>query len=347
MPTRKKPGKRDLINVGGEEVFAENQDAIRSIPLEAIVTNDSNPREACPTLWDLGYGIFERRHGANKKCLRELAFSDDPAERASFVELIEHHEGKSIESDDGSTEVKQGLPVLAESLVVNGWIHPARVRPITQHENKDFIGKYDLIVGCRRYLAMLYLSVKQSQKYPIRAVVTNESDDKSRHMALDENLTVLAMSPAQIIRNIEREHKNLHVPIEVLAKKYSTNTRTIQRRLNAAAAGEDLLARLERKEVGITDVETIGYRVSKGEPLEKASKEVLARPTRRGNKGKGGGGGGRPAGTTNSWPSSKKAKEIYESDESVHEKARQWIASMLNIDYESREQIKMKKGSGK
>jgi ParB/RepB/Spo0J family partition protein len=220
--------------------------------------------------------------------LVQLALSGETDKMKEYVRLVEEADvllldkNESEDEGTGKKKTKKTILQLASSIAKHGILQPIRVRPVKKGADA---GLYDIVFGARRFMATLYLACKARDldKFPLRALVVEDSEKQAQDIALAENITSDPLTKAEAIMTI-RELSERGKSVETIAEIYSTNERTIKRRLNAAYAPPEILEKLSAGKIGITDVETIGQKIKAGQDPVRVVNKVLGRQSRRGSK---------------------------------------------------------------
>lgn len=296
--TAKKPRKTEKKATPEAVVLGINPEKIEKISPEQIVTNQKNPRKSAPTLVDMGYGIFTQLEGSDRAPLVTLALSKSEDDKKEFVKLIETFEPEIV--------------TLANSMGTRGQLQPARVRPRTEG------GTFDLVFGCRRLLAWLYLSCLNGQMYPLYSTVAEVGDDEAAYQAFDENTCRRPMNPieqAEWIRSLGSQGLDK----EEIKKHTNLDSQVQRQRL--------LLLKLDQKRQD---------EVASGELGVVKALQIVQGKAASGGGGrvqKGGKPGGKP-GERRKAPTLGEWQDIYENREGLNEKVREFIAlEVLQVPY--------------
>lgn len=136
------------------------------IPL-AQITTSHNPRDPLgPWLVAEGYAAF---HAGERPSLWSLATSEDAAQRAQYVDLIDRLE---LQED--------GIKDLAAKILANGQLQPVEVR-------ESGSGKYTIVFGVRRCLAIAYNACRGIGKPTVEARLTKANSVDALYRGLAEN----------------------------------------------------------------------------------------------------------------------------------------------------------------
>lgn len=294
----------------GTTAFKASEDHNRDIPIAEILSNQQNPRESAPQLLSLGYGLFAKQEGSDKAAVVPLALSSKNEDKAEYVKAIEKFEPSIAE--------------MAADILVNGLIEPIRVRAMDTG--------YDLVVGCRRVLAVLYNHCKTgSTPARIKAIVTDVDDTKALYMSFSENAHRMDMSPIEQAKWFATM-KNGGLKINEIADKTKIDHQVVRQRLELLKLSQEDQDKVHDGELGVVKA----LKIVKG---KSDTKNPTAKT--RGGKATSGGANGEERRRV---PTLAKFKEMYETREDLHEKVREWMAlEILEVEYVSfKELAKMK-----
>lgn len=290
------------VDVKKHKMFAPSPTHIKDIPIGQVVSNKQNPRKSVPALFGHGYGVFSKMDNSDKPSLVSLALSEDEADRENYVDLIEKQE----------PEIKS----LADDLKIHGFLQNCVVRVLPQ-------GGYDLEIGCRRTLAALYNYAKYGDKPIIKAVVTNDSDDRSRYKAFSENFHRRQMDPIEEAEFFVTLGKQ-GMKMREIAERSGVNEQTVRQRARLVELDKNQKEKVRSGEIPIT--KAIAY-------LDKG-KEPGKEPEGRGFKG---------TGQRRSVPTLQEFQAMYQN-EALDEKVREFIAlRILQVDYVTLKELKKHK----
>lgn len=300
-----------------------NQDKIVEILAEEIVSNSTNPRESAPALTNFGYGIFTKLEGSDKPAIVPLALSSKPEEQAEYVGLIDKWE--------------QGIAKLAFNMRKIAQRQPVQLRPTD--------AGYDLIFGCRRFLAALYnrCSTATEDKKPwtdkdaakfngqVRAVIVQEDDENSQIISLSENMHRMNMNPMEEAR-IFHKMRAQNLKVQEIASITNYDHQVVRQRLSLNKLPEEMQAKVEEGEIGVV----------------KAMQWIKAKENK--NSGSSGGGASKTGkghtgdGSRRRVPSVKDLLETYNTrdlDDTYTEQVRKFLAvEFLQIDYMPLKQLR-------
>lgn len=128
---------------------------------------------------------------------RRLALSDDPADRAEYVRLLELYEWKS--PADGIIN-PESLVALAESLRKKQ-IEPIMVRDFrSKGSDGEYHTRYGIVVGERRFLATCYLFAKYGEPNAIIASIASMTLAQAGDLAWEENRRRANMTDMEVAR---------------------------------------------------------------------------------------------------------------------------------------------------
>jgi hypothetical protein len=303
-------------------------DQAKWFPLEFITSNKINPREITTTsLIKLGYGVFEPLEGSDKPALVALARGTDE-EKQTFLKLVDHKE-------HGDTE----LLSLARSLRTEGQNSPITVIKMEE-------GRYEIEAGCRRFLGMLYNSVKfPEMTVRIKAVdVTGKGNHLVR--AFSENFHRKDMNPVEQAHGLkaiidqdlaqQTGPKKKKLTMAQLQEITSIDSQTCRLRLELLKLENDKTHELQiRKDGKIVKVTMTGHEVlaavANGS-LPVARAQELTKPEAKADPVK-------PQtvpGERSRMPGSVEATTMYrtkEVDDVWTEQVRKWVAVTLGMEY--------------
>ena len=169
-----------------KKVAAEVTEVSSYLPLDWIVSNDLNPRTTTgTTLVQQGYGIFKPVEGSDKPSLVSLARGTD-ADKGLFVSLLEKNDEKLVN--------------FSKVLTREGQVSAVSVVKIED-------GKYDLVIGCRRFLALLYVSLTGNPNVRIKCVDVTGRENLA-DIAASENIWRENMSPIEIAKYLRTKQIN-------------------------------------------------------------------------------------------------------------------------------------------
>lgn len=290
--------------------FKPSEDRNVDIPIHEIVSNSQNPRESAPQLLAMGYGLFSKLEGSDKAAVVPLALSDKAEDKAEYVKAIDKFE--------------QGIAEMAADILVNRLIEPIRVRPAD--------GGYDLVVGCRRVLAVLYNHCKTGTTPPrIKAIVTDVNDTQALYMSFSENAHRLEMSPIEQAKWFA-QMKNGGLKIAEIADKTKIDHQVVRQRLELLKLPQEMQDKVHEGEMGVVKA----LKIVKGKADPKDPKN-----TSKGSKGGKSSGGGEQRRRV---PSLSEFQKMYEEREDLHEKVREFIAiEILEIEYATLKDIQKMK----
>jgi ParB family chromosome partitioning protein len=138
---------------------------------------------------------------------------------------------KTLTSEEDETEIQD----LAFDIESNGLINPITVREIDN-------GKYEIIAGQRRYLALLYLKKKETQCHLLKV-----SNQKAEEISLVENVQRNQMTTKDKVRSYSRLYEVYNKDIEKVVSAIHVSRRTINNYLKIKDLPETILDRLELK----------------------------------------------------------------------------------------------------
>ena len=141
---------------------------------------------------------------------------------------------------------EESLLELASSISEIGVLQLILVRPA-----KD--GKYDLIVGTRRYRA-----IKESKKQSVQVYVLNNIDDRrALEMALSENIQRESLTPYEEALAIFKLIEEHHATMKEISKKIGMSQLAIERRLKLLSLPKEVQELIGSKQIGLSHVDAL------------------------------------------------------------------------------------------
>lgn len=183
---------------------------VYKIPLASITTshNPRNPLSA--EMQRAGHGAFDSPE--SKPSLWELGTSDDPAHRAEYVRLIDQ-----FETGEG------GIRATAASILANGQINPVVLR-----ENGS--GRYTLVSGVRRCLAILYNACRGVGKPVVEATLIKANTVEALYQGMAENSCRKNPNPLEVARAYQLA-QNAGATLAEIAEREGVSEQTVRNRL--------------------------------------------------------------------------------------------------------------------
>lgn len=286
-----------MAKVTKEEPQRSTQFKVYDIPLRKLADNRTNPRDSLPTLLKMGYGIFMRLEGSDKPSLMEMALSEDISEQAAFADIIEKFE---------PTIAAMGADILDK-----GMIQPAGV-------SKRADGNYDVIFGCRRTIACAYNFVKThatpNPTVPARLMEMNDND--AVFLSFSENHHRLGQSAIDEAKHFQRM-RNMNIEIAEIARKCGVNDQHVRLRLKLNDLPQEVQDSIAAGKTSIVKA------------LKAAGDPDLLAAAKAGDLDK--------SKTKNKMPTMREVQKWYETDNSLSEEVRKFIAHrLLRCRYSSR-----------
>lgn len=291
------------------------------IDLHNVVGNIGQGRAPAQTLQQMGFGIFEPIDGSDEPALLSLALATEDVKDAegAVVSSVADQMKQFCELMD---DYEPDIVKLAADITVNGQLENARARP-----DKD--GKYDLIFGCRRALAVAYNHAKSAGKLPARLeceVVT--SDDKSSlFAALSENALRKNPSAMDEARFFQRLKKNFGMKPKEIAETVGIDHQVVRQRLELNNLTKEQQDRVHKGSLGVVKA----LNILKGKENPDATKDT----------------------TRVRLPGKKEAESLYGALENseipeevrplITEDVRKYLAHYLKIEYQTRKDLKAAK----
>ena len=280
-----------------EELQRSTQFKVYDVPLKNLADNKSNPRDSSPQLLKLGYGIFTRLEGSDKPSLMEMALHMSISEQAGYADLIEKFE--------------PSLAAMGADILDKGMIAPIGVSKRSDH-------KYDVVWGCRRVIAVAYNYVKthatDNPSIAARLVEVNDAD--AAFLAFSENFHRLGQNAIDEAKHFLRmRHMNLEIP--EIARRCGVNDQHVRLRLKLNDLPQEMQDGIATGKISIVKALKLA-----GDP------ELLA-AAKAGDLDK--------SKTKQRMPTMREVKKWYESDGSLSEDVRKFIAHrLLHVRYASR-----------
>lgn len=323
----KKPAKVISMSDWKSTVDQDKNMPEKQISLVSITTNFKNPRKIVPLLNAEGYGTFTQLPNSNKKTLRELGLSDVEADRQEFCSLIEEKAPHIITN--------------ADSIRAEGQLQAVEVRTIPGTDN------YDLVFGSGRYLAILYNRCKHGGELTIRAKIhENMSDNTASRRSYHENFARKDMDPIEEAEWIALIRQQVGTDQKALEQATGLGWQTCRQRM--------ILLKLDPEEQ--TKVRTGIMPVTKAVAL--VTQRVQEQKGKSGKNGKNGkvttssvsntktgasktGTGFRGDNTRRGVPTLKALEVEYNTREECETMtARQWMAEVLGVKFQTLAQLK-------
>jgi ParB/RepB/Spo0J family partition protein len=294
-----------------EVVYKVDETKIVPLALALIKSNDQNPRESAAKLMEYGYGTFHAIEGAGKPALMDMAMSDDKKMRDEYVKLVNQFEVP--------------LKDLAADIMVNKQIQPVWVRA-----SKESKGHYDLVIGCRRVMACAYNHCAHGTPATVQAVVVELDDDgKAMYTSFSENRHRQDMSPMDEAKWFASMRQQGLKPAEI-EKVTNVDHQTVRTRMDLLKLPQELQDKVHTGELGVAKAKKIL------EGKADAKDPVASRKGGRAPKP-----GATKNGSRDRAPNLAWFREVYQTDENIDEKVREWIAiQILQVPYLALKELK-------
>jgi ParB/RepB/Spo0J family partition protein len=221
--------------------LAESRSKVYSVPIRQITSN-TNPRQALSAELDKqGWKVFD-----GEKAVWPLATSDDQAERAKYVELIK--------------EFDPEIEAMAATMLTQGQMQAVEVR-------EGGSGKFTLVFGCRRCLAILYnwCLLGKPKEPMVNATMEKGNSVRLLQRALVENVRK-NQSPLEEATTIRMLINNGQQPSEV-ANELGYSIGTINNRLALLDLDPKVQKRI--KDGSLTATAALAEKNGNGHPKQK------------------------------------------------------------------------------
>lgn len=233
---------------------------MKEVPCDLIISNKYNPDDSrLDNLSQMGYVNFPdevTEETPENHILSELAMGD-PAQRKEFAKLIEEHEPDLVE--------------LGENMLQVGQLQPVQLRPASRVNDT-----YQLVFGCRRFFALLYIRAKIGVPFgKINAAIQKTNESQARLAALSENIHrkgVDKVREAEQIRDMVKAGKK----VSDIAKELGWSQQTVKNRVDVADAPDNVKNRVRKGTLGITKAALISRDIKAGGDGKNVGKETQA-----------------------------------------------------------------------
>lgn len=225
------------------------------------ITVTHNPR--CPAR---GLAEGMRKEGIEDSFIdlcHNLAFSEDDAKKAEFIRLVETYESGP-----------NGLMELAASRLANE-LQPICLRSYRAKlaGSEEFVERYALIMGERRYLAAVYNYVKHNTCCNIGAMLMRVNSTEAYDLGVVENLQRMNMSDVEI-GLIFREYADKGMSIKDIAERFHLDYQFVRGRLGLSYLSETEQQAVEEGRLGLTKAIDKGLEVKGGKSEKAETKEI-------------------------------------------------------------------------